>query len=434
MGIVDTMMVGRVSAAAVGAVSIGGTLFYTIALLGVGIVLGLDTLISQSYGAGDLEDCHRSLINALYLILPLVPILMAAVLAWVPLLGWFGINPEVLRETIPYLKALAWSIPPLLLYFVLRRYLQGMNLVHPVMFALVSANLVNAVCDWAFIYGHLGARAMGAEGAGWATCLARVYMALVLVGYVIWFEMRHRIGLFAASLRFDAARVRRLLALGVPAALQIVLEVGVFAAATTLAGRLEPAALAAHQIAMNVVSTTFVVALGLGAAAAVRVGQALGRGDAEAASHAGWAAIALGAAFMTSTACAMLAVPALIVRAYTNEPDVIRIGATLLAVGAAFQIFDGLQGVATGALRGAGDTRTPMFCHLVGYWAIGLPLGYYLCFHLGWGITGLWIGLCVALILIGSVLVPAWRRTIAGEIARLAPKPNALANSKLADA
>ena len=413
MGVVDTMMVGRVSETAVGAVSVGGTLFYTVAIFGTGLMLGLDTVIAQSYGAGDIKDCHKSLINALHLAVPLTPLLMAAVWAWIPLLRWYGINPEVLRETVPYLNALAWGIGPLLLYFVLRRYLQGMNLVQPVMFALLSANLVNAAGDWILVYGHFGAPAMGAEGAGWATTVSRLYMAAVLAGYIAWREMRDGLGLRAVSWRSDLARIRRLIELGLPAALQIAFEVGVFAIATTMAGKLAPAALAAHQIALTVVSTTFMVAVGLSAAAAVRVGQALGRQDGEAAARAGSAALVLGTAFMTCTALAMLLLPKPILRAYTADLQVIQAGVGLLAVGAAFQIFDGLQAVATGALRGAGDTRTPMLCHLAAYWLIGLPLGYYLCFRRNWGITGLWDGLCVALILIGSMLLTAWRRMTA---------------------
>ena len=416
MGVVDTMMVGRVGATAIGAVSIGGTLFYTVAIFGTGLMLGLDTLVAQSYGAGDLEDCHRSLINALHLAVPLTPLLMLAVWMWVPLLRWFAVNPAVLRETVPYLNALALGVCPLLLYFILRRYLQGMNLVKPVLFTLVSANLVNAAGDWALIYGHCGASAMGAEGAGWATTISRGYMAAVLAGYVLWHESRYRLGLWAASWRSDLTRIRRLLELGVPAALQIAVEVGVFAAATTMVGKLEPAALAAHQVALTVVTTTFMVALGLGGAAAARVGQALGRQDRDTAARSGWTALALGAGFMTCTALMMVLMPGPILRAYTTDVRVIHIGVALLAVGAMFQIFDGLQGVATGALRGAGDTRTPMLCHLLAYWVIGLPLGYYLCFRRGWGVAGLWTGLCVALILIGSVLLTVWWRTMARKV------------------
>jgi MATE family multidrug resistance protein len=176
MGIVDTMMVGRVSAEAIGAVSLGSVLFYTVAIFGSGLMLGLDTLVSQSFGAGKMMDCHRSLVSAVYLTLPLAPALMLLTWCWVPLLGRFGIHPAVLHQTVPYLRAIIWSTFPLLLYFALRRYLQAMNRVTPIMFALITANLVNVAGNWILVYGHFGVRAMGAEGSGWATCfLASVH-------------------------------------------------------------------------------------------------------------------------------------------------------------------------------------------------------------------------------------------------------------------
>ncbi len=428
MGIVDTMMVGRVSAEAIGAVSLGGILFYTVAMFGSGLMLGLDTLVSQSYGARRLMDCHRSLISAVYFCLPLAPILMLLVWCWVPLLARFGINPAVLSQTVPYLMALLWSTLPLLLYFALRRYLQAMDRVTPIMFALITANLVNVAGNWILVYGHLGAPAMGAEGSGWATCASRVYMVLVLVVYLFYDAARNRTGLFLAPLAIDLERIRELVRLGFPAAMQITLEVGVFAAATALIGTLDPLSLAAHQIALGTASFTYMVPLGISSAAAVRVGQALGRGDAHAAGRAGWTAIGLGAAFMAAAGVVLIVVPQYVARVFTTDRAVIRTAVSLLAVAAAFQLFDGVQTVATGALRGAGDTRTPMLCHLLLYWLIGLPLGYWLCFRWGWGAQGLWTGLCVSLILIGCVLLAVWTRKVHALAARhtVSPEPYSL--------
>ncbi len=414
MGIVDTMMVGRLreSAEAMGAVSIGGVLFYSVAIFGMGLLLGLDTLVSNAFGAGNLEDCNRSLLSGVYVSLFLAPILMGFIWLCVPVLHSFGIHPAVLRQAIPYLRAINWSTFPLLLYFAFRRYLQGMNLVKPVMFAVISANLVNAFGNWILIYGHLGAPAMGAEGSGWSTCVSRIYMSSVLLAYIVSFDRRQSVGLSRASFKPDLGRIRQLVGLGLPAAMQLGLEVAVFAAATALVARLEPVSLAAHQIAMNTVSFTYMVPLGVSSAAAVRVGQALGRGDLAAAARAGWTALVLGAGFMTCAGLAFLLVPEYVARIYTADPGVIKIGASLLVVAAFFQLFDGLQGVATGALRGAGDTRTPMLCHLLAYWLLGLPLGYFLCFRWRMGAAGLWIGLCIALILIGLVLLLVWRRKV----------------------
>jgi len=412
MGIVDTMMVGRVGAEAMGAVSLGSVLFYAVAVFGSGLMLGLDTLVSQAYGAGRRMDCHRALLGAVYFSLPLAPVLMLLVWCWEPLLARFGINPSVLRQTIPYLRAIMWSTWPLLLYFALRRYLQAMNHTAPIMFTLVSANLVNLAGNWILVYGHFGARAMGAEGSGWATCISRVYMITVLLMYTLYDAIANRTGLMDAPLEPDFARIRALIRLGLPAAAQLSLEVGVFAAATALIGTLDPLSLAAHQIAMNTATFTYMVPLGISSAAAVRVGHALGRGDIHAAARAGWAAIGLGAIFMTGAGVVLVTLPEYVARVFTTDHAVIRTAVALLAVAAAFQLFDGIQTVATGALRGAGDTRTPMLCHLLSYWLIGLPLGYVLCFIAGWRAVGLWTGLCIALILIGIVLLLVWTRKV----------------------
>ena len=412
MGIVDTIMVGhqRDSAVAIGAVSLSSILYYVVAIFGTGLMLGLDTLVSQSYGAGDLEDAHRSLINGVYLSLALTPILMGVVWAWEPIVRLLGIPAPLTAQAIPYLRALNWGTLPLLLYFAFRRYLQGVNLVKPVMFSLISANVVNFIGNWALIYGHWGCRAMGTVGSGWSTCWARLYMALVLMGYAFYHDMRHKTGLRRVSRRLHLPRVRQLLVLGFPAASQIGVELGVFGLATMLIGKLGALPLAGHQIALNTISFTYMVPLGISSAAAVRVGQALGRGDSHGASRAGWTALTLGATFMACMAVVLWLVPRYIARIYTPDPTVIRSASALLLIAAFFQLFDGLQSVATGALRGAGDTRTPLICHLVYYWLVGLPAGAYLCFRAGWGVRGLWTGLCIALILIGSTLLYAWRR------------------------
>jgi MATE family multidrug resistance protein len=414
MGVVDTIMVGHLpnSAEAIGAVSLGSVLFYMIALFGGGVLLGLDTLVSQSFGRGDVEDCHHSLLNSIYVALVMTPILMALVWMSIPLLPRFGVNPAVLRLTEPFLKVLLWSTFPLLLYFAFRRYMQGMNLVKPIMFVLITANLVNLAGNWILIYGRFGFPAMGVTGSGWATCISRIYMAVLLFAYIIYYDWRHKTNLRKVDFSLDLSRIRELLGLGLPAAMQMSIEIGIFALATVVIGRLQPAALAAHQIALNVASVTFMVPLGISSAAAVRVGQAIGRRDADAAARAGWAALVLGVAFMSCAAISFVLFPNYIVRIYTFDPEVMNIGIRLLAVAAIFQLFDGVQIVASGALRGAGETKIPMLTYGIAYWLIGLPLGYYLCFDRQWGATGVWTGLCMSLILIGMILLAVWRRKV----------------------
>jgi multidrug resistance protein, MATE family len=414
MAIVDTMMVGRLpnSAVAIAAVSLGGILVNVLAMFGGGLLIGLDTLVSQAFGSGEREDCHRSLLHGIYLSLALAPLLMAPIWFFDPLLRAMHIAPDVVALAVPYSKALAWGTLPLLLYFAIRRCMQAMNMVRPIAFALVTANLINAGGNWILIYGKLGAPAMGAVGSGWSTAWARIYLSAVLVGYFLWYDRRHRTRLLHTPIQPELRRIRRLIALGFPAAMQITLEVGVFALVTALIGRLGAVALASHQIALNTVSFTYMVPLGISSAAAVRVGQAIGRKDPQGAADAGSTAILLGAAFMTCMSIVLLIIPSWIARAYTPDQAIIHSTIFLLAAGAAFQLFDGIQTVATGALRGLGDTRTPMLCHFTAYWIIGLPLGAWLCFTRGWGAFGLWAGLSLALILIGIVLLVVWRRRV----------------------
>jgi MATE family multidrug resistance protein len=407
MGLVDTMMVGRVSAEAMGAVSIGSHLFFAVAIFGLGMLLGLDYLIAHAFGAGRLHDAREALVQGVYLSLGLAVALSALLFALVPRLQALGVRPEVARDTAPYLRALTWSMLPLLLYATLRRYLQAQGLVGAVMVALVSANAINALVNWLLVFGHLGFPALGAEGSGWATTVSRIYIFLFLLGYAVRHEQRSGAGL-RLSWRFDPGRFRELVRLGVPSALQTALEVGVFATATVLAGRLPAVQLAAHQVALSAAAFTFMVPLGISSAAAVRVGQAMGRIDPIGAARAGWTALLLGAGFMSGAAVVFLTVPGAIIRVFTNEPAVVATGVALLGVAAVFQLFDGLQVVATGALRGSGDTRTAMLANLVGHWLLGLPLGYALCFWIGEGVIGLWIGLCTGLISVAAALIAVW--------------------------
>ena len=426
MGLVDTLMVGGIGPEAIGAVGIGSSLFMGVCIFAMGLFLGLDTLVAQAFGAGRVDECHRWLAYGVVLSVGLSVPITIVVLLLSSALGRWGLHPTVLQLTQPYLNVLAWSIPPLLLYASFRRYLQGMGVVRPVMIALVLANVLNACVNWILIFGHLGAPAMGVRGSAWATVVARIIMAGVLLAVILyrersfvsaWLRRGHGVTLAQPEgrrprSRIDMAPMRRLLALGLPAASQVTLEVGVFAAATALAGRLAPAALAAHQIAINLASLTFMVPLGIASAGAVRVGHAVGRRDPHGAARSGWTAILFGVSFMSCAAAAFLFIPRVLIGAFTSDPSVLAIGVSLLFVGAVFQLFDGVQAVSTGVLRGLGDTRTPMLWNLAAHWFVGLPLGYALCFAFGLGVIGLWWGLSTGLIICGIALLAAWSQRV----------------------
>jgi MATE family multidrug resistance protein len=408
MGIVDTMMVGPLGPAAIGGTGLGSGVFTAIAIFGMGLMLGLDALVSQSYGAGDGDECERWLHHGVLLSIVTAPLVMALTwLAYLTLDRW-GLHPDIAALVKPYLAVIAAGAWPLLLYASFRRYLQGMHIVRPIMFALISANLVNAGANWLLIYGNLGFPALGVAGSAWATTAARVYMAAFLF-VAIRREHRRRIG-HRVPFVFEPARIRRLISLGFPAAAQITLEVGVFAAATALAGRLDPVSSGSHQIALNLASLAFMVPLGLASSGAVRVGHAVGAGDLPRAARAGWTALGTGSAVMVAIGVAFFVWPAALLRAFSDDPRVIDIGVGLLAIAAAFQLFDGAQAVTTGILRGTGDTRTPLITNVVGHWVLGLPVGYALCFMFGWGVAGLWLGLSIGLVFVSIVLTTVWWR------------------------
>jgi MATE family multidrug resistance protein len=412
MGMVDTLMVGRLSPEAIGAVGIGSSAFMAVVIFAMGLLLGLDTLVSQAYGAGRFDDCHRWLLHGIVLgLIVTVPITFLLFGIEQALDRW-GLDPVVEELTRPYLQIVTWSVLPLLLYAAFRRYLQGMGVVRPVMVALTLANVANVIVNWVLIFGKFGAPALGVAGAAWATVGSRIVMAAYLLAVILVREHGRRPGLFETSLRIETSWLWRLIALGFPAASQVTLEVGVFAAATALAGRLAPVALAAHQIAINIAAFTFMVPLGVSSAGAVRVGHAVGRGDPDAVARAGWTAILFGTIFMSAAAAAFILIPGVLIGAFTSDARVLQAGISLLFVAAAFQLFDGLQGVSTGVLRGLGDTRTPMLWNLAGHWFIGLPLGYALCFVLGFGVVGLWWGLSTGLMICGVALLLVWSRRV----------------------
>ncbi|HEY4009785.1 MAG TPA: MATE family efflux transporter [Acidobacteriaceae bacterium] len=453
MSVVDTSMVGRLphSAVPMAAAALAQVLFNTFAFGVGGILLGLDTLISQAFGARELHAANRWLIHGLVLALAL-GLLLVAILAFGPaVLNRMPVDRAVLSQAVPALYGLNWGVLPLLLYFALRRYLQAAHHAKPIAFALISANLVNFVGDWLLIYGHhwsfaghqwshLNIPAYGVVGSAWATSFARLYLMIVLLVAVLAADRRHSYGLLRAvrdkaSRRLEFAHIRQLLRLGAPAGAQIFVEIAVFASVTALIATLGPLPLAGHEVALQCASTTFMVPFAISAATAVRVGHALGHARAKQArtgnappqaasagvpadrsssaawSAAGWSGILAGAAFMFFAAIVFLTMPRLLARLFTPDTSVIAAAVPLLLVAAGFQFFDGIQITVTGALRGTGNTTAPLYTHLVCYWIIGMPLGCLLCFRAHLGAAGLWLGLLIALTGAAIVLLAVWRRT-----------------------
>ncbi len=423
MGLVDTVMVGHLPDAAVplSAAALAQVLYNTFAFGVGGILLGLDTTISQAHGAGDWKAAHKWLFQGILLAGAISVVLVA--LSLLSPLGFAHLHadPAVIAGAVPTLRALSWGTFPLLLYFALRRHLQAFNHVRVIAATLVSANLVNALFDWLLIFGHgwvwlghsVGWGAMGVVGSGIATSLARVYQALFLIAALLIVDRKKEYGLLAGgfwrSLRPDWASLKRLVELGGPSGATILVEIAIFAAVTSIIATLGPVPLAGHEIALNCASFTFMIPLGVSAAASVRVGQAIGRGAPVEAKAAGWAAIALGACFMAVACGVFLTLPRMLAAAFTHDAGVIAAAVPLLRVAAIFQFCDGLQVTAIGALRGAGDTKSGLVTHLCCYWLLGLPVGLFFCFPEKMGARGLWLGLSAALVVAGVVLMMRWK-------------------------
>jgi MATE family multidrug resistance protein len=417
MGIVDTVMVGHMAnpALTISAAALGQVLYNTIAFGIAGILLGLDTYLSQSHGAGKFDEANRWLLHGLILAaglaLTLVLIIVCAPLVMLRL----PIDHAVLTGSVAFLRALNYGTPALFLYFTLRRYLQAFNHVRPIAVALVTANLINAAGNWLLIYGHswgpIHIPALGVTGAGLATSISRCYLALFMVVALYRIERRHQYGLRSMLRHFEPNRIRRLALLGAPAGGQIFVEISIFGVVTYLIGIMGRLPLAGHEIALNCASLTFMVPFAISAAAAVRVGQAIGRKAPAEAASAGWAAILLGAGCMAVFSAVLLLFPHAIAGSFTADRAVIAATIPLLFVAALFQFFDGLQITATGALRGAGNTHAGLIVQIVGYWLIGLPIGYVLAFRLHHGAVGLWLGLCAGLMVAGVTLTLIWRHT-----------------------
>ena len=290
-GVVDTIMVGALGPVSIGAVALGNALFYTPSLFGIGLLLGLDPLVAQAFGRRDYDECHRWLAQGIYLAIAITPVLMVLVAIASFGLSRFGIDPTVAAPAAAYVRLLNLSLLPLLIYGAARRYLQGVGQVRVITLTYVAANLINWGGNWLLIRGHLGFPAMGVRGSALSTVVARILMAVSLLGFAWNYERGRGHPLFQHWARPQLERIRGLIKLGLPAAGQITLEVGAWNVATLSAGWLTPIALATHQIAINYASLTYMVPLGVSAAAAVSVGHAVGAGDKARARRAGWLAI-----------------------------------------------------------------------------------------------------------------------------------------------
>lgn len=402
MGVVDTMMVGRLGAEALGSVALGHTWSWLALVTVFGAAHGLDPHFAQAFGADRPAAAGAALVRGLALIgLLCLPVLALHLVAG-PGLALIGQPAELIGLAADYVLVLAPSVPLVVGFQVLRQYLHGAGWMRPAMLVVAAANGVNALANRALIYGGLGAPAMGAVGCAWATLLARVFMLAGLLALGWPLVLRGRPGWAGAVTRQRMSALARDV---LPVGFQVGLESWAFGGSTLMAGWLGATAVAAHSVVLNMGALSFMVPLGISAAASTRVGNLLGAGLPWV--RAGWVATGMGAAVMCASAALYALLPEPLLRLYTDDAAVIAVGVTLIPMLATFQLFDGVQVVCFGVLRGAGDTRWPALANIVGYWVLGLPIGAWLAFRGGWEARGIWAGLAIGLAVVALLLL--WR-------------------------
>jgi multidrug resistance protein, MATE family len=418
MGVVDTLMVGRVSAVDLAAVALGNLYFFVVAVFGMGVLMALDPLVAQAVGAGDREGAARALQRGMVLATVIGVVVALLLLPASPLFHAARQPPEVIPIAAGYAF---WSIPgtlPFYWFIVVRQTLQGMARVAPILWTTLAANVLNAFLNWVLIWGNLGAPRLGAVGSAMASSISRWGMAILLLA-ASWSLLKGyfqpvRSGLLAP------VPMGRMVRLGAPIGAQFQLEFGAFAVIGIFMGWLGTSTMAAHQVAMNLAAFTFMVPVGIAGAAAVRVGQEVGRADPDGARRAAGASLLLGAGFMCATAALFLLVPGFFGRLYTDDTGVLAVIVLLLPIAGVFQVVDGVQAVAAGVLRGVGDTRGPMWINILGFWVLGIPLSLFFGFGLEWGAPGLWWGLAAGLAAVAVLLVARVRDRMGRDLQRLA--------------
>lgn len=413
----DVVMLGWLGPQALAASALAVNMFFIFNFTGMGLVTAAAPLIAaalgeRSHAVRDVRRSFRSAIHAgLLYALPVWLILWHCE----ELLLLFGQNPELSREAGRFMKILQWTIVPNLLIIIFRTLLTALGRPGATLAVTVAGLVVNAALNWALIFGHWGAPALGLTGSAVASLMTTSLMAIGLGLYIAFHRGTRRYHLFGRIYRPDLARLRAIFRIGTPIALTLAFEVSVFGAAVYLMGWIDTASVAAHAIALQIASITFMVPLGISQATVIRVGLAYGARDAHRVSLAGWSSLALAVAFMCVSALIIWLFPRELAGLFLDESDprsteVLDLTVRFLALAALFQLFDGAQVVGSAMLRGLQDTRVPMFFSLFGYWAAGLGTGYVLAFVLGWEGVGIWTGLALGLAVVAVLMVWRWTR------------------------
>ncbi len=415
MGFVDTVMVGRLGINELAGVALGNTIFFVLVIVSLGVVLAVSPMVSQAYGAKDKTSIERSVREGLRMGIALT--IVPFILLWNigPLLLYMGQVPETVALTSSYLRAIVWGFLPLLWFGAIRSLIEGVSRPLPVTLITFLGLLLNILANYVLMFGKWGFPALGLEGTGWASTIVYWIMFVSIAVYSRWSEEFREYRIFSRLGKIDVASFKEIFRVGWPIGVSHGVEAGLFSITALTMGLLGTVSLAAHQVAIQCAAYTFMVPMGIGIAASVRVGQATGKKDNVGAQRAGYVAMVLATVFMCCTAILFLVVPRSIIGLYidTSLPsntDVVELAVVLLGVAAVFQVFDGIQVAASGALRGLKDTRVPMIIGFVAYWVIGLSVGMSMAFWLEKGAVGLWWGLVLGLAAAAVMLTIRFKR------------------------
>ena len=419
VNVCDSVLVGQTGKLPLAAVSLGVSVSTVALVLGLGLSMGITPLVAAADGQRDTAALGRLLVNGVWLCAVAGIVLALGGFALAPVLGHLRQPPAVVGLAAPWVRVIFASFVPLMVFQGFKQFAEGLGLTRQAMYLSVLANVVNALLCYVLIFGHLGMTPLGLMGSAWATLAARILMAALMGAYVLRAaRLRPHREAARSSLLPDGPTLRRLLGLGAPIGVQMMFEMGAFSFSAIMIGWLGTTALAAHQIAINVASVTYMAASGIAAAATIRVGNRHGVGDAEGARQAGFAAYWLAFGFMGTMGLVLIACRYSLPYLYNHDPEVVSRATALLLIAALFQVSDGLQVVGLGALRGLEDVKVPSVVALLAYWSLALPIGYSLGFLLGWGAPGVWVGLLTGLSVVAGVLLWRFRRHSAVAVAR----------------
>ncbi len=410
MGVVDSIMVGALGAAPLAAAALGNSLFMIILIIGIGVSYAVTPLVAIAVGANKVSDCgiifkQSIIVNSILSIILLILTFLGS-----DLIKYLNQPSQVAQQAISYTRILGYSIIPVMIFQTYKQFIEGFGIMRPAMVVTLAANLINAAVNWILIYGKFGFPMMALNGAGWATFFSRLFMGLVIMYYVMKAKRFNKFDTKFNFSRLNFHVIRKILNLGIPSAFQYIFEVGAFSSAVIIVGWLGTKQLAAHQIAINLASISFMMTLGISSAGAIRVANAVGKQDIKEVRKAGFTAIVLGELVMASCGIIFIIFRKFLPSLYISDPIVISYASTLLIIAAIFQISDGTQAVGIGILRGLTDVRIPTLITFIAYWVIALPVGYLLGFTFHLQVVGVWIGLLIGLTSSATMLTLRFNR------------------------